>query len=64
MFLMQKYFNTSGYASNACVGCVSELTCGRENSFKHTPYYYKLKAPIRGVNIGRRVICIRNMDTS
>ena len=55
--LIEAYFNTSGYASNACVGSVSELTltCGRENSFKHTPYYYKLKAPIRGirgVNIG------------
>ena len=50
--LIEAYFNTSGYASNACVGSVSELTCGRENSFKHTPYYHKLKAPIRGVNIG------------
>lgn len=50
--LIEAYFNTSGYASNACVGSISELTCGREKPFKYTPYYSKLNGPIRGVNIG------------
>ena len=50
--LIEGFFNTSGYQQSACVGSVSYLTCNRENPWKYTSYYDKIKGPIRGVNIG------------
>lgn len=51
---IQAVWNTS--VEKASGGCdfngMSILTCGREDPWKHAPWYDQLKAPIRAVNIG------------
>lgn len=50
---IQAVYNTSEYQENDCsFGSLSELQCGREDPWRHVPWYPKLKAPIRAVNIG------------
>ena len=50
--IIEGFYNTSGFSPAACAGSITELTCNRENPWKNTPWYNKLNAPIKGVNIG------------
>ena len=51
---IQAVWNTS--IEKEIGGCdfngLSILSCGREDPWKYTPWYEKLKAPVRAVNIG------------
>ena len=49
----QAVYNTSEYQETACdFNSLTTLVCGREDPWKTAPWFDKLHAPIRAVNIG------------
>lgn len=52
-FIHAVYFSSIDKDIGACdFESLSEFICGREKPWQHTPWYHKLQAPIRAVNLG------------
>ena len=50
---LQAVYNTSSYEEAECaMSSLTEFRCGREHPWRTAPWYDKLKAPIRGANVG------------